>query len=81
LAKRSGKIASTKGIGGQIEIHGVENALMAQTLGCIMLDNPHMVTLFERISPGTPVTIVGALTGHNSVAIALAHLGDQEEDT
>lgn len=81
LAKRSGKIASTKAIGGQIEIHGVENELMAQTLGCIMLDNPHMVALFERISPGTPVTIVGALTGQNSVALALAQLGAQEEDT
>jgi len=81
LAKRSGKIAPGKGIGGQIEIHGVENELMAQTLGCIMLDNPHMAGLFERVLPGTPVTIVGALTGHNSVALALAHLGSQEEET
>ncbi|MBI3356473.1 MAG: L,D-transpeptidase family protein [Nitrospirae bacterium] len=44
LAKKSGRIASAKSIGGQIEIHGVENELMAQTLGCIMLDNPHMAT-------------------------------------
>jgi len=81
LAKRSGRISPGKGIGGQIEIHGVENELMAQTLGCIMLDNPHMATLFDRVLPGTPVTIVGALTGHNSVALALAHLGSQEEET
>ena len=80
-AKRSGTIASNRTIGGQIEIHGVENELMAQTLGCIMLDNPHMATLFERVRPGTPVTIVGALSGHNSVALALAHLGSQEEET
>lgn len=81
LAKKAGRIASGKKIGGQIEIHGVENDLMAQTLGCIMLDNPHMANLFERVAPGTPVTIVGALTEHNSVALALAHLEDQREDT
>ena len=80
-AKKSGKIASAKRIGGQIEIHGVENELMAQTLGCIMLDNPNMVALYERVSPGTPVTIVGALTGQNSVALALAQLGDRKEET
>lgn len=81
LAKNSGRIASAKNIGGQIEIHGVENELMAQTLGCIMLDNPHMAALYERVSPGTPVTIVGALTGQNSVALALAQLGDRKEET
>ena len=81
LAKKSGRIASANSIGGQIEIHGVENELMAQTLGCIMLDNPHMATLFERVTPGTPVTIVGALTGQNSVALALAQLGSREEET
>ena len=81
LAKKSGRIASAKSIGGQIEIHGVENELMAQTLGCIMLDNPHMAALFERVSTGTPVTIVGALTGQNSVALALAQLGNRKEET
>jgi lipoprotein-anchoring transpeptidase ErfK/SrfK len=80
-AKRLGEIPPTKRIGGQIEIHGVENELMAQTLGCIMLANPQMVALFERVSPGTPVTIVGALTGRNSVAFALAQLGTGEEET
>lgn len=81
LAKKSGRIATATSIGGQIEIHGAENELMAQTLGCIMLDNPHMVALYEHVSPGTPVTIVGALTEQNSVALALAQLGDQKEDT
>ena len=81
LAKKSGRIASAKSIGGQIEIHGVENELMAQTLGCIMLDNLHMAALFERVSSGTPVTIVGALTAQNSVALALAQLGNRKEET
>lgn len=80
-AQTSGKIATGRSIGGQIEIHGVENALMAQTLGCIMLDNPHMAALFERVAPGTPVTIVGALTGRNSVALVLAQLGTGQEET
>lgn len=80
-AQTSGKIATGKSIGGQIEIHGVENALMAQTLGCIMLDNQHMAALFERVAPGTPVTIVGALTGRNSVALVLAQLGTGQEET
>lgn len=80
-AQTSGKIATGKSIGGQIEIHGVENALMAQTLGCIMLDNSHMAALFERVAPGTPVTIVGALTGRNSVALVLAQLGTGQEET
>ncbi len=80
-AQTSGKIATGQSIGGQIEIHGVDNALMAQTLGCIMLDNPHMATLFERVAPGTPVTIVGALTGRNSVALVLAQLANGQEET
>jgi lipoprotein-anchoring transpeptidase ErfK/SrfK len=79
-AKKAGLIASTKSIGGQIEIHGVENELMAQTLGCLMLDNPHMAALYERVSTGTPVTIVGALTGQNSVALALAHLENRRKE-
>lgn len=81
VARKSGRIPSAKSIGGQIEIHGNENELMAQTLGCIMLDNPHMAALFERVEAGTPVTIVGALTGQNSVALALAQLTHRGEDT
>lgn len=81
LAKQSGKIASAKDIGGQIEIHGVEGEFMTQTLGCIMLDNPHMAELFARVSSGTPVTIVGALSGHNSIALALSQLTDQRDET
>jgi lipoprotein-anchoring transpeptidase ErfK/SrfK len=80
-AKQAGHIAPSRRIGGQIEIHGVENELMAQTLGCIMLDNEQMRTLFEQVAPGTPVTIVGALTAANSVALALERLGDREEET
>lgn len=78
LAKKSGRIGPTKGIGGQIEIHGAGNELLAQTLGCIMLDNPKMTVLYEGVSVGTPVTIVGALTKDNAVALALSELAQRK---
>lgn len=80
LAKRAGKIAPFKGIGGQIEIHGADNERLAQTLGCVMLDNSNMTVLYESVPVGTPVTIVGALSKQNAVASALAQLDHSEEE-
>jgi L,D-peptidoglycan transpeptidase YkuD (ErfK/YbiS/YcfS/YnhG family) len=81
LWQKTGQIPATRAIGEQIEIHGVENELMAQTLGCVMLDDPQMALLYDRVSKGTPVTIVGALHEQNSVALTLAALNDQREET
>ena len=81
LWRKTGQIPASRAIGEQIEIHGVENELMAQTLGCVMLDNPQMALLYDRVSKGTPVTIVGALHELNSVALTLAVLNDQREET
>lgn len=81
LERKTGNIPALRGIGGQIEIHGVENELMAQTLGCVMLDNSQMLALFDRVDKGTPVTIVGALHEHNSVALALANLSARRDET
>jgi lipoprotein-anchoring transpeptidase ErfK/SrfK len=78
--RKKGKIPAFRDIGGQIEIHGVENELMAQTLGCVMLENPQMATLFDRVENGTPVTIVGALQEHNSVARALINLSARRDE-
>ena len=80
LAKKSGKIGPAKGIGGLIEIHGADNELLAQTLGCIMLDNPNMAVLYEGVSVGTPVTIVGALAKENAVALALFELVQRRDE-
>jgi lipoprotein-anchoring transpeptidase ErfK/SrfK len=80
LAKRSGKIAPFKSIGGQIEIHGADNERLAQTLGCVMLDNSNMTVLYESVPVGTPVTIVGALSKQNAVASALAQLDHSKEE-
>ena len=81
LERKAGQIPASRAIGGQIEIHGVENELMAQTLGCVMLENPQMTLLFDRVEKGTPVTIVGALHEQNSVAQTLVLLGVQREET
>ena len=81
LGRKTGQIPPSRAIGGHIEIHGVENELMAQTLGCVMLDNPHMALLYDRVEKGTPVTIVGALHEQNSVALTLAMLDDRKEET
>lgn len=81
LERKTGQIPASRAIGGQIEIHGVENELMAQTLGCVMLDNPQMILLFDRVEKGTPVTIVGALHEQNSIAQTLEMLGVQRKET
>ena len=81
LGRKTGQIPASRAIGGQIEIHGVENDLMAQTLGCVMLDNPHMALLYDRVAKGTLVTIVGALYEQNSVALTLATLDDRREES
>ena len=78
--RKKGRIPASRDIGGQIEIHGVDNELMAQTLGCVMLENPQMAVLFERVDNGTPVTIVGALLDQNAVARALAHLSVHRDE-
>lgn len=81
LGRKTGQIPASRAIGGQIEIHGVENELMAQTLGCVMLDNPQMALLYEQVDKGTPITIVGALDDRNSVALTLATLDDRRKET
>jgi lipoprotein-anchoring transpeptidase ErfK/SrfK len=81
IERKKGQISASRAIGGQIEIHGVENELMAQTLGCVMLDNLQMALLYGRVAKGTPVTIVGALHKQNSVAMTLATLDDRNEET
>ena len=81
LERKTGQIPLSQAIEEQFEIHGVENELMAQTLGGVMLDNPQMALLYDRVSKGTPVTIVGALHEQNSVALTLATLDDQRKET
>ena len=69
-----------EGIGGWIEIHGQDDHGLDQTLGCIMLDNSHVAQLYEQVSPGTPVTIVGALDVDNRVSRMLDDLAEFAAD-
>jgi L,D-peptidoglycan transpeptidase YkuD (ErfK/YbiS/YcfS/YnhG family) len=78
-ARHTGRIPADAFIGGQIEIHGGDDILMNQTLGCIMLENWQIDAIFRVVEPGTPVTIVGAIKLTNSIALALAGLDQTEE--
>jgi len=71
-ARTAGAIPPEAFIGGQIEIHGKDDMLLSQTLGCVMLDNRQIDAVFDATAVGTPVTIVGATEVSNAVALALA---------
>ena len=78
-ARHAGRIPADSFIGGQIEIHGGDDILMSQTLGCVMLENWQMDAVFREVESGTPVTIVGALKLANSIALALAGLDQTQK--
>jgi hypothetical protein len=80
LARLSGMIPETAFIGGQIEIHGGDDSVVNRTMGCIMLENAQIDSLFSEVDVGTPVTIIGAMNPANSVALALAALGQASEE-
>jgi murein L,D-transpeptidase YafK len=50
-----------RGIGNLIEIHGDGGKGINWTDGCVALTNQEMDRLFDMVSVGTPVTIVGSL--------------------
>ncbi len=80
-AQQSGLIPKNQHMPGLIQIHGIAQGITDQPYGSILLDNPQIAMLFDHISVGTPVTIVGALESQNSISLVLADLGDQEEET
>jgi lipoprotein-anchoring transpeptidase ErfK/SrfK len=57
---KSGRIPK-RGIGNLIEIHGGGGKGINWTNGCVALTNDDMDKIFELVSVGTPVTIVGSL--------------------
>jgi len=58
-AKKAGRIARSARIGHLIEIHGDGGRDENWTQGCVALANSDMDDLFDRVSVGTPVTIIG----------------------
>ncbi|MBP8154383.1 MAG: hypothetical protein KAX87_03775, partial [Nitrospira sp.] len=80
-AQQSGLIPKSQHMPGLIQLHGIAQGITDQPYGSILLDNPQIAALFDQVSVGTPVTIVGALESQNSISLVLADLGDQEEET
>jgi hypothetical protein len=80
-AQRAGAVPKSQQMPGLIQIHGIAAGITDQPYGSIVLDNPQLAVLFDRIAVGTPVTIVGAFGPENSVSLLLAGLDDKEEET
>lgn len=58
-AQARGLISKRARIGGLIEIHGEGGRYQDWTEGCVALENDDIDDLFDRVTIGTPVTIVG----------------------
>jgi len=58
--RRSGQIPKSRGIGGLIEIHGDGGKGVDWTKGCVALTNDKIDELYNKLSVGSPVTIVGS---------------------
>lgn len=64
--KRKGLIKKDAKIGGLIEIHGDGGKGIDWTEGCVALSNEDMKELFNLVSNGTPVYVIGSV-GNNNV--------------
>lgn len=64
--KRAGEVPHGTPPGGLIEIHGEGGRGKDWTDGCVAITNAQMDWLFARVEVGTPVTIVGSLSGDGS---------------
>ncbi len=58
--RRSGQIPRSRGIGGLIEIHGNGGKGVDWTRGCVALSDDKIDELYNKLSVGSPVTIVGS---------------------
>jgi len=61
--KAAGAVPRATRVGGLIEIHGEGARGKDWTDGCVALTNDQIDWLFSRVAVGTPVTIVGSLSG------------------
>jgi len=67
--KARGNIPGSVGIGGDVEIHG--GGPDSLTRGCVSLDNNKMDELYNIVSVGTPITIIGTMELDNYVLRAI----------
>jgi len=61
-------------MGGLIEIHGGGEEGM--TYGCVSLENRHMDEVFELVTLGTPVAIIGTASLRDDISIIPNKVGD-----
>lgn len=66
--KADGTLPPTTRPGSLIEIHGEGGRGKDWTDGCVAVTNAEMDWLFARVAVGTPVTIVGSLSGEGAFA-------------
>lgn len=66
--KAAGAVPAGTRAGGLIEIHGEGGRGKDWTDGCVAITNAQMDWLFARVGVGTPVTIVGSLSGDGAFA-------------
>jgi hypothetical protein len=78
-ARRAGRLPRGTNPGGLIEIHGEGGRGKDWTKGCVALSNRDIDDLFDRVSTGTPVTIVGGdgNGGHFTKLIDLHRMGSE----
>ena len=72
--KKMGLIPKRAGMGGLIEIHG--GGKEGMTYGCVSLENRHMDEVFELVTLGTPVAIVGTASLKDDISIIPNKVGD-----
>ena len=65
--KKAGLISRQVGIGGSIEIHG--GGKEGMTYGCVSLEDRHIDEVFESVTTGTPVAIVGTAFPKSHTAV------------
>lgn len=65
--RRSGQIPASRGIGGLIEIHGNGGKGVDWTKGCVALTDEKIDELYNKLSVGSAVTIVGSTVSLNDL--------------
>lgn len=73
--KAAGEVPRATRVGGLIEIHGEGGRGKDWTDGCVAITNDQIDWLFTRVAVGTPVTIVGSLSGEGLFSEVARRLG------
>ncbi len=72
LARQKGLIPGQAGIGNLIEIHG--GGIVFMTRGCVAMENNDIDEIYNAVTTGTPVTIVGSIGYPQEILSAIAEI-------